>query len=458
MKTSIKKLAALTAAAIGLAGASMSSQAIITGVPGEAALIPLFYWNQGNRVVDPSTTASGLGNVNTVVRITVPRSIGVDTVTNFFTAPHVTPNTFQDGGEIQAGLKGYQSGDLNLHWIFLNENSKHVKNGRLSGSPDDVDLLTASWLLEEWENTPGYLLVVTEKAYSGRAAADFAFFADAWLTFEPPETMQTPRIVNIPALPLADGQDVSDDGNNTPKDVGPYNLPTLTNNVITNTTLVGINPVASPWVSGIRLVDDGTRVIDLALTSRWSGHNYGTLAVIWKSFNDNIVDSAYEYNRHEEEKCSFTGSLPKQLNIAYIPKHGTLYDPTLPQKNGQGDFNISLVNGTYKTPTDATVQNNGSVWNLCDTDDANEGNFQDPAWIGHLFGEGYIKLGLRPTQFPNAAGQVVGAAVAFSIPLQRGPFPNGTVLPAADDQKSTYGSYISYGSILGHDRGEFQGW
>ena len=73
-------------------------------------------------------------------------------VESAFTAPHVTPNTFQDGGEIQAGLKGYQSGDLNLHWIFLNENSKHVKNGRLSGSPDDVDLLTASWLLEEWEN------------------------------------------------------------------------------------------------------------------------------------------------------------------------------------------------------------------------------------------------------------------------------------------------------------------
>ncbi len=72
---------ALASAAMAAMGVNGLATAGVTGLPGEGLLVPLVLGTDGD--VDADSIA-------TYVTLSVPGTIGQDTMINFFTAPHST--------------------------------------------------------------------------------------------------------------------------------------------------------------------------------------------------------------------------------------------------------------------------------------------------------------------------------------------------------------------------------
>jgi hypothetical protein len=449
MKVQFKKMALAMGT---LAVTSLPAHAIIEAVPGEANLLPLMVHSE----------TGGIQDVDTLIRITVPKAVGNDVILNDYTAPNSSPT---NGDKAKPGSEDPGAAALsywtpsginrvtgsNLHWYFFNHRSEKVANGTIPVTQDDVVIRRWPSLGgPAWNNQPGYMIIVTDAGNKGDAA-NFSFTVDTWLRVQN-------KVLSLPTIPMSDGAD------NKPS---ASSLPTITNNVV---EIRGnqLDPIASPLITGQPTVwSDGqpnSTVIDLAI-----GSTRNTLAVVWNDVNGNNLwtgISAYRFNNHEE-KCSGSISLPDELNIIAVGKEaiGPSSEP------GNGDTNPEAPywwQRLVKPDGKKFVQYNY----ICDVDtgSGSEDEYSAPsglsggygyddavteAWLG-IGGEcgpfngdeepncvvansspgGFVKLVL-PEPFDNAKFAPEAAAVTFTIPL------------IGNDQR------VAGAAILGHYRGAF---
>ena len=310
MNTKFKKLALSAGIAAALGGFSMPSHAIIEGVAGEALLVPFAIYDDG--------TNDSTALVNTIVEITVPGSVGLDTIPNNFTASHSTPTgtamTFNNPNlNVQ---KWTTAGTSGIHWYFFDQESLHQANGTIPVTADDLVLFDWGQQVRSGGNAlnqvPGYLVFGTEKARlqdgaipGSHAAADFSFFGDAYLVTTSKSLPEFLGIVDakLPVLPMNDGADA----------------PGQTKVTVDNQVLYRSNLVfdVSPLVSGMRTVwSDGVpniTVFDLSLGER----QYPTLHVFWNDDNRLYTADADVFD-DAENSCSSPIPLPWEVNVIWI--------------------------------------------------------------------------------------------------------------------------------------------
>ena len=216
-----KRLALAVAGVLGLGAAP--AFAIVTGVSGEGALVPL--------MLNDNTT-DGPAGTNTYVELRVPDIIGLDLVLNVYTTPHVAP------GVVPVAMA---SDDFRIHWTIYDHKSFPVSSGYCPVSAGDTVLwstdyqlyqaqLAASGVAPNGTPTPmacgpasnlstrvGYVVFQTVAGAKGKVA-DFAFTGTAWIIDQ--NIAQTnPSLLSVPVMPLADGADpaqvLADVGNPT---------------------------------------------------------------------------------------------------------------------------------------------------------------------------------------------------------------------------------------------------
>jgi len=229
MKTNFKKLALVAGVTAAMAGGSMSAHAVIQAAPGQAQLVPLFFWSSA-----PGGALNARANgANTVVRVTVPKSLGSNTVVDLLNPGTSPTGAHEDEGDANLspvienptvyleGGNNNQPLNLNgltitanainatafpnsfIHWYFLDVRSVHQADGKFPVSQDDAVVLSANCMGNSGaippgkypnvyadiagctssaipENVAGYLVLVNESARNGEAPL-FGFSADAWL-------------------------------------------------------------------------------------------------------------------------------------------------------------------------------------------------------------------------------------------------------------------------------------
>ncbi|MEI7997048.1 MAG: hypothetical protein WCH01_19305 [Methylococcaceae bacterium] len=325
MNTKFKKLALSAGIATALGGFSLPSHAIIEGAAGEALLVPFVIYD----------TAAV---INTIVELTIPGTVGLDTIPNDFTASHSTPvldhSTIPPSGPSTSfnnpALSVHHADVVNnskVHWYFFDKNSVHKVDGAIPVTADDF--VQFDWGREvrrqngtggKLDGMEGYLVFGTEQAREAgptrgsHKAANFSFFGDAYLVTQNAVLLEALGIVDakIPVLPMNDGED--------PGFTTPPTLPkvTIDNQVIYNAANVPED--ASPLVSGMRTVwSDGipnVTLFDLTLGLRIMP----TLQVFWNDHNggDGYFASADVFD-DAENTCSFGNvPLPNEVNSIWV--------------------------------------------------------------------------------------------------------------------------------------------
>ena len=328
MKTNFKKLAILAGTTAAMAAGSMSAHAVITAVPAPAQLIPLFYYN--------NYLASNA--VATTVRVTVPKSVGADTVINLLGAPIASSTTWNS---TFAGVTTTSK----IHYYVMNANSKEVYDGSKSVTPDgetyfEADDSTFRSVMNAGQ--PYYLILTNDSAVLG-GTPTFQFAAEAWIEFDGATAggAGLPATTSIPVLPLADTADTT-------------TYPTPTNNVIENFTYAQGGPVAAPIHSGIRTSSTTSgllyRVVDVPVFDPTTHNN--TL-VAWASSNasgtpaggNGLSGKLYSVDGSEVQQSLGVFSFPNQLNIVKITG-------TTPFANSLGitdGYSQSITSGTAGT-------------------------------------------------------------------------------------------------------------
>lgn len=436
MKTNFKKLATAAGVTAALAGAGFPAHAIFVGDAGEAALVPLAV-----HVQSPGRY------LNTVVKITVPKSVGNDVIPNYFTASHSSPTngTALVPGNENPGAKALAVPDPTgfpddseipttsyIHWFWLNARSEKKADDRFPVSQDDTAVFDWAAVSQGgFANQAGYLVFVTETASQG-AAADFSFFTDAYLVVGWDSAFNSK--VGIPSLPLDDGQDTT-------------NEPVLNNNVIEVDTSGGQVVRVSPLVTGNRTIwADGkpnSYVFDLSLARNTV--EAGTIAVFWNDRNAAKWGTvpAYRFNNNED-RCSGDISLPNELNLVYIPplekayKHEgflaeqveqpvswfTGFEPPAGEDDLGGKKDRDVPGAWHKLGNDVLTDN------ICTTvlyDNDNRKGNKLPSIYGDTLGQwnyfndaplsgGFVKV-VTPEPADAGSQGVEGASVAFTIPV-----------------------------------------
>ncbi|MDD2769349.1 MAG: hypothetical protein PHT19_11485 [Methylococcus sp.] len=391
MKPCLKKTALAVGVSAALIGVSTVSQAQITGDAGEANLVPFAVWSSG---------ASGTKSaIDTMVRVTTPSTVGNKTITNVYTANNATPNV-AGGGAYPLPLgdqtpwetfknpatNDYEYRD-NIHWYFMNYQSIELINGEFPVSPEDVALFSLASEASGFENQPGYLVFTTAEGAAGHEA-NFAFFADAWLEVDNASATgislaapYTIHEVDIPVLPMSDGDDVTSPSLSIGNQVIEVGSPT--------------GPNASPWFSGIPTGWMGAsagavKSIDLTLGGRSESaeslpYYKDALLVVWSDQNfSGWAGSKVHYDTFDEYEngCSGSLSLPYELNLIWAP---TLYS--------------GASTGAKAAPSWVSSSYGGQTYNFCNP--------------GISTGEtGFVRL-----QLPLVSTTNFATAYAFSIPV-----------------------------------------
>lgn len=325
MKASFRKSLTMAGIATVLSGVGGTATAGIIGDAGEAFLVPFAYWN--------NTPDGGIGSRwNTVINVTIPSTVGGKTIPNIYTANNTTPRGAVVSPPVVsipadqtpfAAFLGGPNPSWGLHYYFQTFLSVDVCDGPLPVTPEDFNSYRLSELCPGFEDTPGYLIFVTAEGARGNAA-DFAFFADAYLTADNTDDTLVLAPANqvawrLPTLPMPDGADVG-----TPPVI------TETNQVI-ETSFPRVE--ARPITAGIgTFAPLGSRkVIDMMVGDREevdSGFDLNTLMVVWNASNltnrvippaavswDNV--GVHLFNS-EEFGCSTSIPLPWELNLVWF--------------------------------------------------------------------------------------------------------------------------------------------
>lgn len=302
MKINFKKMALSAGVTAAMAAGSMSAHAVITAVPAPAQLVPLFYFN----------TNAGW---DTDVRITVPKAVGQDTVIALLAGQssgidNIPADTAWNS--VGAGFKPVGIADWSyqeIHWYWMDNQSKEIVNGVFSVSPDDTVWLSAEGVardtnfLETTNGQAGYLILANGSA-DGGGAPQFSFAADAWVENQN-GAMGYPSSFSVPVLGLAD-------------DVDTTTYPTPTNNLIQTYPTSAGGPIASPIHTGIRTsTTDASfkfRVVDLPIHDvDWQNNTL----VAWNDRNG-LTGRLYGIGADEEYSSLGSFSLPNQLNIVTL--------------------------------------------------------------------------------------------------------------------------------------------
>jgi len=315
---SIKKLATAIAVTAALGGGTAS--AAITGIPGEAALVPM--------VLAGGSENAGL---QTYVGLYVPTTIGKDTIINQFSAPNAAP-----GPTVQ------QLDVPEIHWTLFDEKSRKVEDGTCEVSPGDYVLWTTDRSVQQYQRGQraelvyqgilglpdgvpdpvcgptnprrfGYVVFQTFVGADGQAA-DFAFWGAASITgFGNGEGH-----VDVPVMPMADGADPLPSGSGEPA---------LGNEVIAGGVYgddQASDPVAAaPIFAGIRMNDGSGAATEKvrvqapiqgppAVSTAPSGRS---LHVFWFDRNDDQRLAALKIWDDQEGSCSDSVPLPYELNL-----------------------------------------------------------------------------------------------------------------------------------------------
>jgi hypothetical protein len=296
MNPRFKKLALAASISAGLGVAALPANAMLVSEAGEALLIPLVTHDGGNL---------DAGKANTYIKVTIPETVGFDTVPNVFTAPNTTPTN--GTGEPGPSLFPRDNGaGKSIHWYWFDSRSVHRLNGEIPVTPGDV-----VWI--DWEKASrgtragelGYMVIGTETARDG-SAADFAMFGDAWYELYSPEPfMPYGSMVPIPVLPMIDGAD------------GDATFPSVSDNVLYSPS--GIPSAVSPLYSGMRTnASDGSRndvtVFNMSLGDR----NFRSVHVVWLDQNTGSNGINVDVFDSEENVCSDSADLPIELNYIVI--------------------------------------------------------------------------------------------------------------------------------------------
>jgi hypothetical protein len=406
MKTQFKKLALATAVGAGMIGLSAPTHAIVEGVAGEALLVPYVVYDD----TDGGDGDTGI-SVNTFVEITVPGSIGRDTVPNFFTAPNTTwtnPGFTIDPPD--ADLVPFNL----VHWYFFDRRSLHLYNGSFPVTPDDMQLIDWGNIVRNQapflEGVPGYLIFGTEIARN-RVAADFNMFGEAYVTIgaqavidtvvPPVPDAFTVNIIDakIPVLAMSDGPDAVS-AEPSVKDQVKYGIDRIPR-------------AASPLISGMRTnYSDGVpdlTLFDLTLADR----RWPSLHVIWLDVNGQGNQPVDVYDS-DELSCSGVAPLDNELNVLYVNP----IDPIIP---------------ALRLPPAANVPNGSAITGVV--------NYCLP--IGATSDDrGFVRYGITE-YIDNNIDEPESAGVAFSIQLT-GVDPDN------------WGLLVPIETALGHERGKFQ--
>jgi hypothetical protein len=303
MKTRFRKIAVASAVTAALAGVSLPSHAIITGIAGEGLLVPLAIWAGNDR-----------NNLNTLIEIEVPASIGWEDAANIYTAPNTTPTNanlsmgFNPDVFKPVVIEGNTRHVNAIHWFIFNHRSGHVKNDSVPVTPDDVIQLNFHDMLPQvgFADEPHYVVITNEIGYTkaGKENAQFSMFGDAWLVndndFE----------AEIPVLPLADAADATA-------------FPVWGDHIIYQPN--GIPAQVSPLASGnLSNYADGVlgdfSVWDVPLST----NDALTYHVLWLDLNRDLTKYGVgswvdvEVFDTEERSCSDAVRVPDELQIICI--------------------------------------------------------------------------------------------------------------------------------------------
>jgi hypothetical protein len=426
---------------------SFCANAVIQSVPANAQLIPFWYH------LSPIVSGEKSTQTDTVAKITVAKSIGIDLVISHLNSepivefestgnadlsPVINNDTFLlPGGNNNQPLVGVGDAiDANLysnsfiHWWFLDTKSKHIVNGRIPVSQDDAVVIDAanmgtsgavSGISSIPSNVPGYLVLTNESARNGGAPV-FSFTADSWVTNL---GSGIPSSVNIPVFGMVDGVDET-------------TYPTPINQVIQNQkyTTSPFYPVASPLTTGVRTGVAGPavdniallKVVEIPLADR---NQFDNFVFVWndKNLEDNGVIPVEEIDQ-DENACSSNLLIPQQLNVAWFPSN-----------------NVSNVNRRTNIPSfmdsySGLGAKKGSAFDDNQLDGKNNGNLgcQTSSRDGYL--KLYIPLAKKPNGFVQGA---YSSMVMFTIPQLT--FPSEGSLQLSTERPTS----------LGVDRGFFTG-
>ncbi|EGV19383.1 hypothetical protein [Thiocapsa marina] len=297
MSSNFKKLAIAAGVSAGLAAVSVPSYAVIPGPAGEALLIPLVA--HGGDVA---------GGSNTIIQVTIPGTVGFDSIPNDFTAPNTTPtNPGPTLFPVDADLVPGNA----IHWYWFDKESVHRLNRMVPVTADDVVVI--DWLQASggsFAGQEGYMVIGTEIARTG-AAADFAMFGEAWFELYSDDTAdRVGTLAQIPVLPMSDGVDGAFDSPVSKADNVKYNS-------------AGIPRAVSPLISGMRTnrsdgILNDTTVFNLALSDR----NFPSVHVVWLDVNldDDGRGLGVDVFDSDEFSCSGSVDLPYELNVIWIPE------------------------------------------------------------------------------------------------------------------------------------------
>jgi len=300
MKSRFQKIAIASAVSAALAGVSLPSQAIVTGIAGEGLLIPLTIWDDATR-----------NNLNTLIEIEVPASIGWEDAANIYTAPNTTPTNadLSMGFNKDVFTPTVQDGNTKyvnkIHWFVFDRWSDHERNDEVTVTPDIVVQLNLHDMLPNvgYAGVPFYTVITNEIGYkkAGKENAQFSMFGDAWLVndngFE----------AEIPVLPLADAADTT-------------TYPVWGDHIIYQPN--GIPAQVSPLASGnLSNYADGVMgdftVFDIPLST----NDAITYHVFWLDLNREDYKQGWadvEVYDTQERSCSDWIPLPHELNIICI--------------------------------------------------------------------------------------------------------------------------------------------
>lgn len=334
-----KKLALGAIMSVALGGTGGVATAAIPGILGEAALVPVVL----------SGTPDGLP-IHTYVGIYIPETVGFDTITAEYTAPHAAATS---------GVQSFEGTDA-IFWTLFDKNSKKIEDGWCDASPGDVVLWSTDpqirlaqqaqrrGLLQEGvlglpdgvpdpvcgpTNTQyrfGYLVVQTQ-AGSAREDADFAFSGYAAVVESGVLGVTQPiTMAGVPVLPMADGAD--------PTPFDPTAMPALGNEIIQFPGQDGISSVPkeyAPVVSGNRMNnadgDEGFLVDQVLVDAPIQGpmSQWGrSIHFFW--FDRNNEDRfAYITGWDDQEgKCTNGKAMPRELDIVIYNHQATVASNT----------------------------------------------------------------------------------------------------------------------------------
>jgi hypothetical protein len=400
----LKHLAATAAVGAALAGANMPANAIIQGAAGEANLVPLVIYD------------STLG-INTIIQVTIPGSIGLETVPNDFTALNTAPtNADRKRTPVDQDL-GQKEGDYGnqIHWAFFDKKSKHVCNNSFPVSPNDFAAINwgdiAPFCNGNQDGVPGYMVLTNFNTWDsgGDEAAEFAFFAEAYLFSS---EMFEERAAKIPVLPMADGADAVDC------------VPTPADSVCYDGNEMDVSPLISGMRTNASNGEDDTVFWDLTLSTR----DTPTLLAIWmdRLFDEDgdpiAITRSDVYDSHENS-CSGPTGILHELTLLWVKPLEEMYE---------GMPNTSLVSSElppYLTPVD-----------LCDPSVGNSSTVGSEEKSTADF-PGFILMGMKEPidsniDAPESAG--VAWSIQFDVEL-------GTAMP----------NVVPTAMAFGHERGLF---